>query len=132
MYNTKFICTYNYYDPALNENHSKMEDVHGLEDMADLLYQAELVQVFGETIYNESVMNKKLLDLYSILSSNDKIKECMKIACEKFMGQSNLELGLIILFSYDTFFAVHKCVCEFIETNEISDENINTLKKAIK
>jgi hypothetical protein len=132
MYNTKFICTYNYYDPALNENHSKMEDVQGLEDMADLLYQAELVQVFGETIYNEEIMNKKIYKLYSILSVNDKIKECMKTASEKFMGQPHLELGLIILFSYDTFFVLHKCVCEFIETNNISDENINTLKKAIK
>ena len=42
MYNSKFICTYNYYDSSLmksiTEPKVNVEDCEGLEDMADYLY----------------------------------------------------------------------------------------------
>ena len=42
------------------------------------------------------------------------------------------EVGLIILFSYDFMYQSHKCISELLETNKISDENINLLKILIK
>ena len=44
---------------------------------------------------------------------------------------TNEEFGLMLLFSYDYMYLTHICICEFIETGEISNENITNLEKAL-
>jgi hypothetical protein len=41
------------------------------------------------------------------------------------------ELGLMLLYSYDYMYLTHICICDFISTGEISDENIGKLEKAL-
>ena len=52
--------------------------------------------------------------------------ECMKTTAS-FMLSDDLELGLMILYSYDYFFLTHKCVCDFLETEKISEHNMDAL-----
>jgi hypothetical protein len=43
----------------------------------------------------------------------------------------DIEIGLMLLFSYDYMYMSHKCICEFINSGQISEKNISELRSAI-
>lgn len=136
MYNSKLICTYSYYDPNLRKHHSdityEIEDVSGFEDIAEIIYQAELLRVFNIDPIDKSLddsnedIKLEITILYNLISSQQKMVECMKKTAS-LMISDDLELGLMILYSYDYFFLTHKCVSDFLEMGEISEQNMNNL-----
>lgn len=136
MYNSKLICTYSYYDPILRKHHSDitydLDDVTGFEDIAEIIYQAELLRVFNIDPVDKSLddsnedIKLEITILYKLISSHQKMIECMKTAAS-LMISDDLELGLMVLYSFDYFFLTHKCVSDFLETGEISEENMNNL-----
>ena len=136
MYNSKLICTYSYYDPNLRKHHSDitydLDDVSGFEDIAEIIYQAELLRVFNIDPIDKSLddsnedIKLEITILYNLLSSQQKMIECMKKAAS-LMISDDLELGLMILYSFDYFFLTHKCVSDFLEMGEISEQNMNNL-----
>ncbi len=136
MYNSKLICTYSYYDPILRKHHSDitydLDDVTGFEDIAEIIYQAELLRVFNIDPVDKSLddsnedIKLEITILYKLISSHQKMNECMKTAAS-LMISDDLELGLMVLYSFDYFFLTHKCVSDFLETGEISEKNMNDL-----
>ena len=136
MYNSKLICTYSYYDPILRKHHSDitydLDDVTGFEDIAEIIYQAELLRVFNIDPIDKSLddsnedIKLEITILYNLISSQQKMIECMKKAAS-LMISDDLELGLMILYSFDYFFLTHKCVSDFLEMGEISEQNMNNL-----
>ena len=136
MYNSKLICTYSYYDPNLRKHHSDitydLDDVSGFEDIAEIIYQAELLRVFNIDPIDKSLddsnedIKLEITILYNLISSQQKMIECMKKAAS-LMISDDLELGLMILYSFDYFFLTHKCVSDFLEMGEISEQNMNNL-----
>ena len=136
MYNSKLICTYSYYDPILRKHHSDitydLDDVTGFEDIAEIIYQAELLRVFNIDPVDKSLddsnedIKLEITILYKLISSQQKMIECMKTAAS-LMISDDLELGLMVLYSFDYFFLTHKCISDFLETGEISEENMNNL-----
>ncbi len=136
MYNSKLICTYSYYDPNLRNHHSdityEIDDVSGFEDIAEIIYQAELLRVFNIDPIDKSLddsnedIKLEITILYNLISSQQKMVECMKKTAS-LMISDDLELGLMILYSYDYFFLTHKCVSDFLEMGEISEQNMNNL-----
>lgn len=134
-YNSKFICTYNYYDPSLTNTIERsklnLEDCEDLEDMSDYLYKTELVQIFGCKEFDSSVIDGVISEIFLKLSLHDELKECMRIVASHFLSE-DLEVGFTALFSYNFMFLTHRCICDFLETGNISEENMNTLKIAVK
>ena len=136
MYNSKLICTYSYYDPILRKHHSDitydLDDVTGFEDIAEIIYQAELLRVFNIDPVDKSLddsnedIKLEITILYKLISSQQKMIECMKTAAS-LMISDDLELGLMVLYSFDYFFLTHKCISDFLETGEISEKNMNDL-----
>ena len=131
MYNSKFICTYNYYDSSLmksiNEPKVNVEDCEGLEDMADYLYKDEYLKIFNIPEFDDHKINDVTTYVYSKMSHHEEFKQCMITAASKFVSEDE-ELGFMVLFSYNYFFITHRCICDFLETGEISEPNINALK----
>ena len=135
MYNKQFICTYNYYDSRLRKynltTQYDMEDVVDLEDVSEILYRAELMQVFFITDVDwESSLKNKIVELFKLVSSHLELVECMKKTANLFLSEE-LDIGFMVLFSYDYFFLTHICICEFLESGSISEQNINALKNII-
>jgi hypothetical protein len=54
----------------------------------------------------------------------------MRIVAGHFLSE-DLEVGFTALFSYNYMFLTHRCICDFLETGNIYEENINTLKIAV-
>ena len=138
MYDSKFICTYSFYDPVLRKHHSDipfdLDDVSDFEELSELLYQGEMLKVFKIEDFNiigsNDAIKAKITILFNMLTGHSKMVECMRKTAA-FMLNDDLELGLMILFSFDYFFLTHKCIFDFLETGEITEKNMNALLKEV-
>ena len=134
MYNCHVVITYNYYDKQFKENNEKQnidltlidcEDM--TDDISETLYRAELLGVFGLEEFDDKVINLEVMNLCSQLSSHTEFAELMLKASAKMLSE-DLCTGLMVLFSYDSFFLLHRCICDFLKTGIINAENLNNIK----
>lgn len=127
MYNTQVVCTYNTPEVFL-----ETDDITGDEKafIRDTIYRQELLDIFCENDDNDDKLSIAINDLYKRVKYCEQLTKCMLKLAGKYMA-TNEEFGLMLLFSYDYMYLTHICICEFIETGEISNENITNLEKAI-
>jgi hypothetical protein len=134
VYNTKHICSYQYYDSKFKDfipsNQNVTDEVEECEDSADLIYKTDILQVFNLTEYDDAKIEQEMISLFEILKNNEKMVECMKKLANRFVTEE-LEFGMMLLFSYDTFYIMHLCICDMIEKGEPDEDNINLLIKLI-
>jgi hypothetical protein len=127
MYNTKIICTYHSTDVFLDTDRISDEDKAFIRDT---IYRQELLNILGMEDYNEYEMNKTIHNLYNKVKECRELKECMIKLASHFMSMDE-EFGLMLLFSYDYMHLTHVCVCELLETGDISEKNILLLKNIL-
>ena len=138
MYNSHFICTYHFYDESLREllpenevTENILENVENNYDFADILYKAELLQVFGLNDIDE-MDDLKIVEemeaLYKKISGDETFAKCALLSANKVFTEDPVT-GFMMMFNYHTFFVTHRCLCEFIEKGELSQENRNLLMK---
>ena len=128
MYNTKYECMYNSLDTL--EAIKDLEQ-HEKEEICDVLYKQDILNVFDVDDYNDDLINKEIHDLYEKIKNHVEFKICMSESAKMLMTTDE-EIGLTILFSFNYFHFTHLCLCEFLTTGNISNENIELLKKNIK
>jgi hypothetical protein len=127
MYDTKVICTYNTSEvflPTDNIGDAEKDFIRGC------LYRQELLNVLGIEEFNKNEVNAAIHDLYEKIESYIPLKECMTKLTGSLLSE-DLELGLMILYSYDYMYLSHICVSEYLETGSISNENIRNLRAVI-
>jgi len=137
MYNTKLQCTYNFYDLSLNHidplDNSRLvdiEDCDELEDMSELMYQSNILNAFHLEEYNGDIIDAGIHDLYEKMKGNDILNECMQHLAKQFISD-DLEIGFVVLFSYNFFYITHRCICDCLETGQASMQNLIQLKDAV-
>jgi hypothetical protein len=137
MYNCNVVITYNYYDKQFKENNEKQNidlDLIDQEDMtndiSETLYRAELLGVFGLEEFDDKVINLEVMNLCNQLSKHTEFSVLMLKAAAKMLSE-DLCTGLMVLFSYDSFFLLQRCICEFLKTGIINIENLDALRKTI-
>ena len=139
MYNTKMICTYYYYDAELKKNipdeflstfHLDVEEQNG--DVCDLIYQADYLQIFELNEFDYNTINTEIKKIYETdgVKTNVRLQECMKKAANMFLSE-DLELGFMVLFSYDYLFATHLCICDVLENGSIQEKHLDLLNKLV-
>ena len=132
MYNTQVVCTYNTPEVFL-ETDDITDDEKAF--VRDTIYRQELFDILGvdyvdDDNNNDEKINNEINELYKRIKYCEQLTKCMLKLAGKYMT-NNEELGLMLLFSYDYMYLIHICICEFIETGEISNENITNLEKAL-
>lgn len=138
MYNTKIICTYYYYDTELKEKiPSEIIDLNlQIEqqpyDICDLIYQTEYLQIFGLVEFDYNTINNEIKYIYETdgVKINTKLQECMKRAASMFLSE-DLEVGFMVLFSYDYLFATHLCICDVLKNGSIQEKHLDLLRKLV-
>jgi hypothetical protein len=132
MYNTQVVCTYNTPEVFL-ETDNITDDEKAF--VRDTIYRQELLDILdieydNDDNDNDLKINNALKELYKRIKYCEQLTKCMLKLAGKYMT-TNEEFGLMLLFSYDYMYLTHICICEFIETGEISNENITNLEKAL-
>ena len=122
FYNTNYQIT---YDKYMNDN----------PDTADLYYKKNLIEIFNldedsdfDLISDRVNIIYKKLEPY--IESNEDFKELLLQAAGKLMS-TDMELGFMILHSYDTLYLTHKLNTEFLLDNTINYSILQSIKEKI-
>ena len=113
MYQTDFICTYKNIDDG-----SEQED----------LYRIQLLQAFNIDMWNDKEVNSITEELFKEMSSANGMKEII-VKCREhpdhvmlvsMMGSDDLTI-FRLLFKFELFDLMHRCIVEFKTTGTITD-----------
>jgi hypothetical protein len=136
MYNTKVVCTYNTPEVFLEtDNVSEHEKAF----IRDVIYRQELLDILS--INDIDIDNDKknsddlkidnaIKELYNRVKVCTNLTNCM-VKVAGYYVTTDEEIGLMLLFSYDYMYLTHKCISEFLETGEISEDAMKDLENAI-
>lgn len=114
MYNTLLKCTYNNASDLAQEDH----------------YRTEFLSAFNLEEFDEAIINTEVDVLFESLNKSPIFVECMEKSALNFFSD-DLQIGLMGLFAFDYFYLAHSCICEFLESGNITEENINALLSAL-
>jgi hypothetical protein len=110
MYKTNFVCTY-----------KKFEEIADDEVNSDMLYQAQFLQVFGLTEYNDSAISA---GLELIKAKMDEVPELKTLVLRHPYNNrtDSLETLLPLMFAYPLMDVFHLCLVDAFKTGSISTE----------
>jgi len=129
-----------YNDTQLYEKFNiNNENEREKEDLSDLIFKYDLVCIFGLEDFLEEIMIEKISNLYNIMIQNAEILTiCSNIAetmnVDGIFNKINKgdNFGhFMVLFSYDNLHLFYPCICEFLESETISNDKIEALKNNI-
>jgi len=123
-YNTKYVCSYNDSDIFLE---SELEILNEDEKnfIREALYRRDLCNIFNidDQILDEKKISDNISNLYKLINGQNFLNLCITKISNNFFCSSDLELGFMVLFSFDYLYLVHPCMSEFIETGKINEDN---------
>jgi hypothetical protein len=110
MYKTNFVCTY-----------KKFEEIADDEVISDMLYQAQFLQVFGLTEYNDAAISA---GLELIKAKMDEVPELKTLVLRHPYSNhtDSLETLLPLMFAYPLMDVFHLCLIDAFKTGSISTE----------
>jgi hypothetical protein len=115
MYNTLLKCTYN------NASDVDQEDQ----------YRIEFLNAFNLEEFEDNQVNQEVSELFERVKKSPELTKCMTKSAAGFGTPEYLHVGLMGLFAFDYFYLAHPCICEFLETGTITEQNINALLSAL-
>jgi hypothetical protein len=118
MYKTDFVCTYKAF-----------EEFEDDEVNSDMLYQAQFLQVFGLTEYNDAAINS---GIEVIKAKIEEVPELKALIMNHPYNVANTEFDTLLtcMFAYPTMDAFHLCLIDAFKTGSISHKNRDKLLHA--
>ena len=128
IYNTKYVCSYNDSDVFLESEIEILNDDEK-QFVRDALYRRDLCNIFKieDEYFDEKIITNIINALYVSINGEKFLESCIIKVSNNFFS-NDLELGFLILFSFDYLYLVHPCICEFIETGKIIETNNSLLE----
>jgi hypothetical protein len=118
MYTTNFVCTYKIF-----------EDLEDDEVNSDMLYQAQFLQVFGLTDYDQDAINDCLEQIKAKAEEVPELKAL--IMKHPYSADScTIDMMLPLMFSYPLLDVFHLCLIDVFKTGSISTKSRDQILKA--
>jgi hypothetical protein len=127
MYNTKYVCIYNSKDVFLDTD----EVTNSEKDcILNILYRQDILSIFELEDFDEKLLNQSIFELYEKVKTNFKIKKRIIYLAQQIMSNDE-KIGFLMMYSFDYLYITHKCISQFLETQDISEENMNEFDKIV-
>ncbi len=123
-YNTKYVCSYNDSDVFLESEIQVLNDDEK-NFIREALYRRDLCNIFNieDQVLDEKLISDNISNLYKLINGQKFLNLCITTISNKFFCSSDLELGFMVLFSFDYLYLAHNCISEFIESGQINEKN---------
>ena len=128
-YNTKYVCSYNDSDVFLESEIQVLNDDEK-NFIREALYRRDLCNIFNieDQVLDEKLISDNISNLYKLINGQKFLNLCITTISNKFFCSSDLELGFMVLFSFDYLYLAHHCISEFIETGKINENNSSLIE----
>ena len=121
MYETNFVCTYKAFEELADD-----------EINSDMLYQAQFLQVFGITEYNDDAVSAGLDQIKAKADGVPELKALILQHPYNTPNATNLDMLVPLMFAYPLFDVFHLCLVDAFQTGSISAENRDKVLCAYK
>ena len=128
-YQTDFVCTYHLMDD---------------DNDKDQLYRIQLLQAFNNRIWDDVIINNMISLLFNKISNSNSIQEILIKAKQNSDINQLIDLVLLgtdiitnsndidiltftLLFKFDHFYLLHRCICDQLINNDIDSVHLNNL-----
>jgi hypothetical protein len=132
-YDTDFIVKYKQIADELMDKYDELSD-EGKEEadfMMDELFRHEILQVFQLKDINDEKIGDTLMQLWKMIKNHDMFRTFVESYKALYFGDiMSDDVAFTSFFGYNTFHAVHPCICEFLKTGGIQEETWNTFLQA--
>jgi len=105
----------------------------------DTIYRKEILNFFNLKQFDESIIVKHIEQTYHKFKNNTQIQNIIKNIKnnDKFkqfqlFGNTNDITYFLLLFSFDYFFLIHKCLQDLNKDNKISEKNYDNMCNNLK
>ena len=124
IYDTKYICSYNDSDVFL-ESELEILNEDEKQFVREALYRRDICNIFNidDQILDEKKISDNISELYKLIRGEKFLEYCTTKISNNLFCNSDLELGFMVLFSFNYLYLVHPCMSEFIETGKINEDN---------
>lgn len=130
MYDTKFDCRYHKEDVFLETDQVSEKEKTFIRN---ILYKEDLLNIFNIDYSDDiDVFENVINELYEKISNCKELNKLMKEKAGNVLFSNEIKDGLTILYSYDYMYITHKCISEYLEIGNISQENLDLLNKICK
>jgi hypothetical protein len=109
MYDTTFLCTYKLLEN--DDDTSKCDD----------LYRSQFLQAFHLHVYDDQTIKNTCYWVYDKIKSNVLFKNIIQKG--PFYDSKDLVFSFMMLFNYETFDLIHRCIIEEIEKDGLKEES---------
>lgn len=109
MYDTTFLCTY-----------KLLEDDNDVNKCSDL-YRSQFLQAFRLHVYDDQTIKTACYWVYDKIKSNVLFKNIIQKS--PFYDSTDLLFSFMMLFNYETFDLIHRCIIEEIEKDGLNEES---------
>lgn len=115
-------------DRAIDEAYDETD----ITFICDELYRFELLSAFkAESILDDEI-DKGFAELWQLISGyNDFTLLVNKFSKKMCFEEDGQRLAFTLMFNYDLYYIIHKCLREYIQTNNISRDLLDELDKEI-
>lgn len=127
-YNTTYICKYN--NNVFSEDEEATLSDNEKYFVADSLYRNDVLNIFRLEDFDEQKINNCIDKIYEKVKNYNDLKPILKKLAAFFFSE-DCELGMLLMFSYDYLEYTHPCICELLETGQISVDKLNKLNDVI-
>ena len=129
MYNVNYTCIYNKTDIFLKEEEDKLNE-DDKDDIRNELYRNDMLHILVVDGIADENIDDILINLYERIKGCDFFIECITELSGRYLSEDKV-LGLIFLYSFDYMYAMHLCVCDYLEKGIIEDDNVKLLRGLI-
>ena len=96
------------------------------DDPEDILYKAQLLQVFNLKSWDGDMIQTIMSRLYNKCKNSEQFKEILKLVPNRFIPD-DYEMSFCMLFSYHYFDITHKCLQDYFSYGKINAENYDNI-----
>jgi hypothetical protein len=115
------------------------------QQIVNIIYKYDLICIFDLEDFFEDIINKRISELYELMSRNKEIKDVLNVVKTKLLNESNIFIHtnldstldkeltcFITLFSYDNLHLFYPCICDFYNNDGIINiDKLEMLKNNI-
>ena len=93
-------------------------------------YRDDLLDVLGVERYDDDLINTRIGQIAKDISGSEQLKPILAESAGRLLSE-DLEVGLMLLFSYDTLGPAHVCLSDFYRRGEIDPEHLQALRSCL-
>ena len=90
-------------------------------------YRDDLLDLLGLENFDDELINAKILAIAGDVSGSPELKPLLVKSAARLLSEDP-EVGLMLLFSYDSLELIHRCLCDFYRLGSVSKGNISALE----